>query len=103
MDERHPDLSSDLLRSRFRCRVADSAAFDAIPGQLLAITPLQQPIHAVRDIFELSTDSRIGVDCGIDIERSDIASLDIVRVILRMIPPYSPANIVVPRHALPEI
>ncbi len=103
VNERHPDFRAHLLRRRLDPRIADVRTFDTVPDDLFATRPLHQSLDALRDELEFACHLRLVMHDGIDVERGDVAALDVFGVILRMIAADAAAYVVVPCHALAEI
>src|SRR5207244_1388861 len=100
MNERHPDLGPDLARRGFLFRITDVGTLDAIPDNLVTRAPFDEPLDSVRNEPEFPGDFGTVMDGWIDVERRNIAALDVFRVVLRMIAPHATANVIVPGHAL---
>src|SRR4029079_11553998 len=102
-DERHPDFGFDLLGRGFGVGVVDVGAFDAVANGELGAGPLSQARDAVGDEPQFAGDVAMLVAGGVNVERSDVAALHVLGVILRMIASHAAADILIPGHALTEI
>src|SRR6185369_3084016 len=82
---------------------ANVRALDAIPYRTPGTGPAAQPLDAPGHELQFACDLRLVVDHGVNVERCDVAALYVFGVVLGMVPPDTATDVIVPRHALPEI
>ena len=78
-------------------------AFDAVPDGLASVSPLDQPLDAPADQIQLASELRGTSRHGVDVERGDVASLDVLGVVLGVTAAHAAVREVVPGHAPAEI
>ncbi len=103
VDQGHPHLRLDLLGSGFDLDVADPRAFDAVPNHFLAFGPSAEPLHAPGHVPQFARHGRPVVHRRVDVERNNVASFDVLGIVLGVIGANPPAIPAVPGHTLAQV
>src|SRR5262249_13402446 len=70
---------------------------------LAALGPAPEAIDPLRHVPEVAGDLLFLMAGRVDVERGDVAALEVLRVVLGVVGPHAPAVPAVPRHALAQI
>src|SRR6516164_466168 len=103
MNQGHPDLGPNLVGTCLGPLIADVSTFDAVPDALSTSGPLDQAVHSFRHVpEEVGAVGPIETGDGIDVERNDVGSLDVGRIIAET-RTRARSNPLVVSHALGEV
>src|SRR6185503_2516131 len=103
MYERHPDFGPHLVWRWLDVGIADMRALDAVPNEFVGGSPAAKAFNAFGYELQFPGNVSMVMDGRINVERRDVATLHVFGIVLGMIAPHATANVVVPRHSLPEI
>ncbi|MHC4920759.1 MAG: hypothetical protein ACYTKC_14360, partial [Planctomycetota bacterium] len=65
-------------------RALDVGGLDHVPHDLLALAPLDEAIHALGHELQLALHRRVVVGHRVDVERHDVAALDVLRIVFEL-------------------